>query len=706
MEREQGSRFTSWLLILLGIAGVFGLWAWYGITTFNALQQTNRRWVERVSMMASADQQTAFDLLSSSVRVYGGDLRRIAASSSDAVALFLTDEGKPPQHWFKESSYSHFEPFDPRLGVLQVKVLQTGKAQSGPVLTWKNAFYTTAVYPVDPNRTVIAILQNHTLLPLLDEQCDLWHVRAAIFDADGNAIYSDRRLMPSEPFVREAALKARAGSRSGWVFPRSMAQGMRWFYTYQYDPTTDWIFVVGQSAYWLYLPMFFLGIVIVGLALIIRVPYYASTAAERKSISHALATFAGRVDRYVRGRDTALNDPPYPYQELMPVVTALRWMMPQWKQAEVYPKEFGLERKLLALLIESLPEGILFFNAQGGLQTSNELGRVFYTLNQDTSKEPRSVNGVQIASGFMEQFLEPVMSGEQMNIGKEIEVDWADGKHLYRVWVEKVQPEEGKATGYIAVIRDITFRKQWETVQEQMMSGITHDLRGPLSALMGYIDLSRKQAVQASTPKLEEYLKLAKEAGLRLNQMVSDILDVVRFEQGKVDIQVEAIPVAQIMERLRNTFGVLAEQKQIELKIQMVGDASMKVFADHKLLDRVLDNLTGNAIKFTPSKGTITIRAQRLADRVHFEVADTGRGIPREAQSRIFDKYQQVRPGDRSAGYGLGLAVAKFIVEAHKGSIRVESEVGVGSKFALSIPDQNVAIKLSDSPASGGQAAA
>jgi signal transduction histidine kinase len=99
-----------------------------------------------------------------------------------------------------------------------------------------------------------------------------------------------------------------------------------------------------------------------------------------------------------------------------------------------------------------------------------------------------------------------------------------------------------------------------------------------------------------------------------------------------------------------------------------------------------LDNLVGNAIKFTPPDGNITITAKSDKDRVTFNVVDTGRGIPREAQSRIFDKFQQVRPGDRSAGYGLGLAVAKFIIEAHKGEIRVESEVGVGSRFTFWLP--------------------
>ena len=92
------------------------------------------------------------------------------------------------------------------------------------------------------------------------------------------------------------------------------------------------------------------------------------------------------------------------------------------------------------------------------------------------------------------------------------------------------------------------------------------------------------------------------------------------------------------------------------------------------------------------------MNARRDKSRIVFEVADTGRGIPKEAQSRIFDKFQQVRPGDRSAGYGLGLAVVKFIVDAHKGEIRVESQVGKGSTFTFWIPDQVVSAKAAASP--------
>ena len=395
------------------------------------------------------------------------------------------------------------------------------------------------------------------------------------------------------------------------------------------------------------------------------------------------------MDGYVRGRDGMLPDPPSTLMELASIAATTRWLLPQWKKAEAFPRELALERKLLSLLVESLPEGILFFNATGGLQLSNELGRVFLGLEQD-GREPRMVNGIQVPRGFLEPYLEPVFTGNQPNLGKEVEVAWADGKHLYRLWVERVEAEAEKTGGFIIVVRDITFRKQWEYVQEQVLGGITHDLRGPLSAVLGYMDLMKRQLGDNAPAKVGEYLKLARESGLRLSQMVSDILDVVRFEQGKIDIAIEAIPVVEMFQRLKNTFEVIAEQKKVTLQMGIVGNTDLRVTGDRKLLERVLDNLVGNAIKFTPSDGNIIVSAKTEKERVIFDVVDTGRGIPREAQSRIFDKFQQVRPGDRSAGYGLGLAVSKFIIEAHKGEIRVESEVGQGSRFSFWVPNRRV----------------
>jgi signal transduction histidine kinase len=690
-----------WLLLLAGLGGIFGLTAWHFYQVRYAVEKSNARWVDRVSQMVTAERDSLNHWIEDVPADEPLHLARIAQLHADADALLLIDQTmRIRQRWSLPELREKLEPLDPRLPNVLLRGLQTSQTQAGPLLWIDQRPYFTVIRPLDDERALVAFIQASELPRMLEDECRLWHAQAYVFDNARRPIFTSGNL----PMIRTALAGiinlAESGVNSGFVPLKGLGswQWLATFHRFPYDATSDWIFIILQWVPWTYIPFLLFLLSLSGVLILARVPFRAAEALHQRAMSHALRNFALRVDNFIRGRDPYLKDPPHPYQELAPVVMGLRWLMPQWKKAENFPKELALERKLLSLLVESLPEGILFFNAQGGLQLSNELGRVFLALQQEAGHESRMVSGVQVPRGFLEPYLEPVFTGAQGNLGKEVEVPWADGKHLYRIWVERVEGEAEKAEGFIVVVRDVTFRKQWEYVQEQVLSGITHDLRGPLSAVMGYLDLIRKQMGTDAPPKLQEYVRLAREGGVRLSQMVSDILDVVRFEQGKIDLEVEPISIAETFERLQHTFGVMAEQKKVSLKLLMQGDATLRVNADRKLLDRVFDNLVGNAIKFTPMGGTITVTGRRAQDRFIFEVGDTGRGIPREAQSRIFDKFQQVRPGDRSSGYGLGLAVAKFIVEAHKGEIRVESEVGVGSKFTFWIPTEGLSSKTPVQP--------
>jgi signal transduction histidine kinase len=681
-------RYIYRLLMLVGIAGILGLTFWDVYQVRSAAMSRNQRWVTSMSEMLSAERQMLtrwierFPLQSST-------LRDVANSRKDVSALFLLDlRSQESQKWTRPGMKETLEPLDPRLGALQLEAISKQQTLTGPiVIAGKKPFFTVA-RPLGKRRVLITFVDASRVWDILRDEASIWHMRASIYDNDKRLLFSSVEPIVPPETLDKAFRKLRAQKGSGIVdLPNRLA--WIWLVTAHHDPASDWIFTITQRVSTVYAPAIFFIICMLGVILLVRFPFMMAARARREETAQALYAYSAKVDNYLRGRDVILTDPPSLVREMGPIAATVRWLMPQWKKAEAFPRELALERKLLSLLVESLPEGILFFNAQGGLQLSNELGRVFLALEQE-GREPRMVSGVQVPRGFLEPYLEPVFTGQQPNLGKEVEVAWADGKHLYRLWAEHVEAEPGKTGGFIVVVRDITFRKQWEYVQEQVLSGITHDLRGPLSAVLGYIDLMKRQLGDTAAPKVNEYLRMAREAGVRLSQMVTDILDVVRFEQGKIDLVPEPIPVVELFQRLKNTFGVIAEQKKVNLKMAILGESTLQASADRKLLERVLDNLVGNAIKFTPAEGNITITAKADGSRVVFDVVDTGRGIPREAQSRIFDKFQQVRPGDRSAGYGLGLAVSKFIVEAHKGEIRVESEVGMGSRFSFWIPTRPI----------------
>ncbi len=645
-------------------AAVAGLTFWNFVQIRATAKTSHARWVGRLEPMVMAEWHKYLRWAESlSGRV---DAPSVAARAPfKVVAQYLADTGAHRSgRWTSADAPKALRLADPRLVEMQLQALNARRTLPGPLLFINQVPYVTVVRPLSRVRALALVIEAPEIRRILDDETRLWGRRISILTDQGVSL-----------------IKGQHDSRD---VPRLF------FITTTHPlPSLGWEVTITEPLVNVFLPLAaFLGSFIL-LLVLAGVPWRARDEMRSRKIISDLQFFGAKVDRYIRGKEAVPPDPPVPYgRELGIIVQALKWMMPQWKKAEAFPEELGVEKMLLSLLVESLPEGIIFFNAQGHVQLSNEAGRVFLSHEAEKGKEFKMVAGKKIPQGFLLPFVEPVFQGEQRTMGKEVEVKWGDGKHLYRIWVEAVEAVEGRVEGYMVVVRDITFRKQWDYVQEQVLSGITHDLRGPLSAVMGYLDLIKRQLGAANVPpKTQEYVKLAKDGAIRLNQMVSDMLDVVRFEQGKIDLAPEAIPIGKIFERLKNTFTVTAEQKGVRLALKSECPASAVTWGDPKLFERVFDNLVTNAIKFTPAGGTITVTAKADNGRKVFKVEDTGRGIPKEAQSRIFDKFQQVRPGDRSAGYGLGLAVVKFILEAHKGEIRVESEVGQGSQFTFWVPD-------------------
>jgi signal transduction histidine kinase len=697
----QRSRLIAITLLTGSIIAMVGVGTWQMSQSRKHAFTVHERWAERVAQRLIAERNTVASWLEDLQGLDRQVVRRELMAQPDFVgAYWFNVRTHEFEKWVMPEYKNFLGPPDPRLILAQLRATQTKRMQYGPLFLIGPAVCVSVAQPMGKQNALVVIQSAPGVRKIVQEESSWSHWKAWLmgfakepFYVGGDKKWIEKALGTIIPSVGD-------NQKSG-TFSLNKKGAWRFFSTYHVSSELDTVLLVGEPIAWVYYPILLFFICIFSALWLVALPLKAREQLRRAREASDLADFAKRVDKFVHGKDVTLQEPPYPFKELNPIVLSLRWLLPQWKKAEAYPQEYGLERKLLSLLIESLPEGILFFNAQGALQMGNELGKVFLALHQEAGREFKMMSGVQVPRGFLEPYAEPVFTDQQKNLGKEIEVGWADGKHLYRVWVEAVEVDD-KAQGYIIVIRDITFRKQWEYVQEQVLSGITHDLRGPLSAIMGYIDLLKRQ-IKDGPPKALEYLAMARDAGNRLTQMISDILDVVRFEQGKIEMEVQAISVSQMFERLKNIFGVTANQKGVTLAFKMESGGIL-VSGDPKLLERILDNLVGNAIKFTPASGTITIAASRVKNRTVFSVADTGRGIPKEAQSRIFDKFQQVRPGDRSGGYGLGLAVVKFIVDAHKGEIRVESVPDKGSTFTFWIPDQAVTAKAEPSPeASGGE---
>lgn len=225
-------------------------------------------------------------------------------------------------------------------------------------------------------------------------------------------------------------------------------------------------------------------------------------------------------------------------------------------------------------------------------------------------------------------------------------------------------------------------------VREDVLGVVAHDLRNPLNLILMTTELLAHEGLPAE--RRNEMLGIATRATKQMNRMIDDLLDHVRLQAGKLSLDIEEVSVGAIMRQAEETFRPLAERRHLHFEIATQDGAIVR--ADPKRVSQIIGNLIGNAIKFTPEEGSVKLRAIPDDKQVVFQVIDDGPGIAPDHMSHLFDNFWQARKSDQR-GVGLGLAIAKELVEAHGGKIWVESEVGHGSTFSFSLPAVSIPVE-------------
>jgi PAS domain S-box-containing protein len=222
-------------------------------------------------------------------------------------------------------------------------------------------------------------------------------------------------------------------------------------------------------------------------------------------------------------------------------------------------------------------------------------------------------------------------------------------------------------------------------MKTEFLSRSSHELRTPLNAIIGYSDLLGEQSAGPLPPPYPRFVANIQEGARHLLAMVNDLLDISRIETGHIELNREAFRPAQALEEVVLVVAPLAKIKNIAVDNQV--PAGMTIRADRTRFKQVLYNLLSNAVKFTPENGRVWIAEASREDAAGFCVGDTGIGIPESELEAIFDEFHQVSgsSGSVTEGTGLGLAIARRLVELHGGAIRVESTIGQGSRFILSL---------------------
>ena len=221
--------------------------------------------------------------------------------------------------------------------------------------------------------------------------------------------------------------------------------------------------------------------------------------------------------------------------------------------------------------------------------------------------------------------------------------------------------------------------------RDEMLAVVSHDLRNPVNAI-GMIagNLLKSTLSEIDGTVLTEYVRVIKQAAGQADALIQDLRDISGIEAGRLHVDPCAEDLGSVIDSATDLLGTLASEREIELRSEAM-DTPITVYADSQRVHQVISNVVGNAIKFTPRSGRITIHAGRSGNEAIVSVSDTGPGIPTEQLPLLFDRYWQASRTMRG-GAGLGLPIAKGIVEAHGGRIWVESTSGEGSTFCFSLP--------------------
>jgi PAS domain S-box-containing protein len=261
--------------------------------------------------------------------------------------------------------------------------------------------------------------------------------------------------------------------------------------------------------------------------------------------------------------------------------------------------------------------------------------------------------------------------------------------------VSPIKDKDDNVIGFLHLARDVTEKKRYEQrlkeldkMKSAFVSNVSHELRTPLTAIKASADNMLDRLIGDLNGKQVGYLTRIKSNSDRLARLINDLLDLSTIEAGKIDLRPTNLPLVTLVKEAAESLRPVAAEKLINLTV-MSADPGVIAWADRDKVIQVLMNLIGNALKFTPTGGKVTIAvAKNSAAWIQISVTDTGPGIPAEEVNKVFGRFYQIGQAgtQKTQGTGLGLAISKALVEMHGGKIWVESEAGKGSTFSFTLP--------------------
>jgi two-component system phosphate regulon sensor histidine kinase PhoR len=338
------------------------------------------------------------------------------------------------------------------------------------------------------------------------------------------------------------------------------------------------------------------------------------------------------------------------------------------------------ERNLSAAILGSMVEGVAVVNATERLVFANQ--GFANILELDVPPKSGSALVEVVRQTELIEAVRRVLAGEP-----RVEAEIVTGtlrQHFFAATVAAVRA--GDTLGAVVVLHDITELRKLERVRRDFVANVSHEFKTPLTAIQGFSETLLAGAIDDPQNR-ERFLGIILEHSRRLARLTDDLLKLSSMDADRLELEIRRVSVSELIESCLETTQHRAAEKEVQVELDQTGELP-DIAGDRRRLAEILQNLLDNATQYTLPGGRITLNAQTRDSDVVFTVSDTGIGIPKSDQSRIFERFYRVDAARsrEAGGTGLGLAIAKHLVEVHGGRIWVDSEIGQGSQFHFSIP--------------------
>lgn len=342
------------------------------------------------------------------------------------------------------------------------------------------------------------------------------------------------------------------------------------------------------------------------------------------------------------------------------------------------------ERNKFLSIMKSISDPLIVLDESYKIQFINNASANIFNINEEDAENKHFLEVIRNMQIY--DYIFYTVNNSVFNNEKVIKFIVSDYTYFFNITVTVVRNRESKVDAIVVLLKNITELKQLEKTRIDFISTVSHELKTPLTSIMMGVGLMADENVGDINEKQRDLLNTIRDEVEKLTDLVSNLLKISQMQSGKTAYNIKSYYISEIIDNCISNYIGQAENKGIKIS-NTINKELPNIMVDQEKITWVLNNLVSNAIKYTCSDGQILLGANVKDGKMNVFVEDTGEGIPKEYQKKIFEKFVKVNGFDSDfVSSGLGLSIAKGIVEAHGGEISCESEVGIGSRFTFTLP--------------------